>query len=80
MSFPCHAERIIHRHVRLLLLNPSMPYSQASDVTDGLTNTMFLIGTPLVVTCWRIFIHIWISSRCHGWSRCGPYFFPLFSK
>ena len=37
MSFLCHAELIIHRHSRPLLLWPPMSYSQASDhsVTDG---------------------------------------------
>ena len=59
-----------------------MPYSQASDhsVNDGLTKTMLFIGTPLVVTCWRNFIHGWRSWRCHSWSRCGPHPPPLFSK
>ena len=59
-----------------------MPYSQESahSVTDGLTRTMLLIGIPLVVTCWRNFIHSWRFWRCHGWSRCGPHFLPLFSK
>ena len=49
VSFPCHAEGIIHHHDRPLSLYPSMSYSQASDnsVIDGLTKTMLLIGTPL---------------------------------
>ena len=41
---------------------------------------MFLIGTPLVVTGLRNFIHSWRSWRCHSWSLCGPHFFPLVSK
>ena len=51
VSFPSHAEVIIHLHDRPLLLNPPMPYSQASEysVNDDLTKTMLLIGTPLVV-------------------------------
>ena len=59
-----------------------MTYSQASEhrVTDNLTKTVFLIGTPLVVICWRNFIHIWISSWFHIWSRCGPHFVSLFNK
>ena len=59
MSFPYHVEGILRRHASPLLLYPPMPYSQASDhsVTDGLTETILLIGTPLVVTCWSNFIH-----------------------
>ena len=64
VSFPCHAAGIIHCHARPFSLYPPMPYSQASDhsVTDGLTKTMFLIGTPLVVTRCRNFVHSWRSS------------------
>ena len=40
---------------------------------------MLLIGTPLVVTCWRDFIRSWRSSRYHSWNRCGPHS-SLFSK
>ena len=78
VSFPCHAVGIIHRHARPFSLYPPMTYSQASEhsVTDGLTKTVVLIGIPLVVTCWRNFIHSWRSSRCHSWSRCGPHFPP----
>ena len=49
VSFPCHAERIIHHRDRPLSLYPPMSYSQASEnsVTDGLTKTMLLIGTSL---------------------------------
>ena len=74
VSFPCHAAGILHRHARPFLLYPPMPYSQASDhsVTDGLANTMLLVGTPLVVTCWRNFIYSWRSWRCHSWILCGP--------
>ena len=81
MSFPYHSEGIIHHHARPLLLQPPIPYSQAYDhiFTDGLTKTMLLIGTSLVVTCWRNFIHIWISRQCHSWSRCGAHCLPLFS-
>ena len=80
--FPCHASGIFHCHARPFSLYPPMPYSQASDhsVIDGLTKTMFLIGTPLLVTCWRDFIHSWRSWQCHSWSLCGPHFPPLFSK
>ena len=65
VSFPCHAEGIICRHSRPLLLYPPILYSQASDHigTDGFTNTMLLTGTPLVVICWRSFIHSWRYSR-----------------
>ena len=82
ISFPYHASGIFHRHARPFSLYPPMPYSQASDhsVTDGLTKTMLLIGTPLVVTCLRNFIHSWRSWRCHIWSLCGLQFFPLVSK
>ena len=49
VSLPCHAKGIIHHHARPLLLYPSMSCSPASDhsVTDGVTKTMLLIGTPL---------------------------------
>ena len=59
-----------------------MPYSQAFEhsVTIGLTNTMLLIGAPLVETCWRNLIHSWGSWQFHSWSRCGPHSFPIFSK
>ena len=82
VSFPSQAEVIIHLHDRPLLLNPQMPYSQASDhsVNDGFIKTMLLIGTPLVVTCWRNFIHSWRYWQCHSWSRWGPHCFPLLSK
>ena len=82
MSFPCHAEVIIHSYARPLLLQPPIPHSQASDhsVTDGLTKNMLFIGTPLLVTCWRIFIHSWRYSRCHSWGRFSPHSPPLFSK
>ena len=82
VSFPCQSEGIIHRYARPLSLYPPISYSQASDhsVTGGLTNTMLLIGTPLVVTCWRYFIHSYRSWRCHSWSRFGPHYLPLFSK
>ena len=68
VNLTCHIEGTIHCHARPLLLYLSMPYSQVSDhsVTDGLTKTMLLIGTPLVVTCWRNFIHSWRSSRCNS--------------
>ena len=71
VSFPCHSEGILNRHSRPLSLYPPMPYSQASNhsVTDSLTNTMLLIGTPLVVTCWSNFIHSLISSLFHSCSR-----------
>ena len=80
--FPCHASGIFHRHARPFSLYPPKEYSQASDHsgTDGLTKTMLLIGTPLVVTCLRNFIHSWRSWRCHSWSLCGHHFFPLISK
>ena len=82
VSFPCHKEGIIHCHAMPLSLYPPMQYLQASGhrFTDGLTNTMLLIGTLLVVTLCRNFIHSWRSSRCQSWSRCSPHFFPLFSK
>ena len=82
LSFPCHTEGIMHRHASPLSLYTPMPYSQAYDhsITDGLTKTMLLIGTPLVVKYWRNFIHSWRSSRCHSWSHCGPHFLPLFGK
>ena len=82
VRLPCHAEGIIHFHARPLSLYPPMSYSQTSDhsVTDGLTKTILLIGIPLVVKCWRSFIHSWISRRCHSWSHYGPHFPPLFSK
>ena len=71
MILTCHAAGILHHHARPFSLYPPMTYSQAYDhsVTDGVTNTMLLIGTPLVVTCWRNFIH-----------SCGTHFSPLFSK
>ena len=80
--FPCHAEGILHRHDRSLSLYPPMPYSWAyyHSVTGGLTKTMLLIGTPLVVTCWRNFIHSWRSIWCRSWSRCIPHCLLLFSK
>ena len=80
--FLFHSNAIIHCHAKTLLLQPTMPYSQASDhsVTVGLTNTMLLISTPLVETLWRNLIHSWGSWQCHSWSRCGPRGFPLFSK
>ena len=80
--FPCHSDGIIHHHTRPLALYPPIKYSQAFDhsVNDGLTNTLLLIGTPLVVTRWRNFIHSWRSWRCHSWSRCSPRHLPLFSK
>ena len=79
---PCHAEGIFHRHARPLSMYPPMPYSQASghSVTEGLTKTMLLIGTPLVETYQRSFIHSWRSSGCHSWSRYGTHFPPLSSK
>ena len=82
MSFPCHAEGILHRHARPLYLYPPIPYSQASNhiITDGLKKTMLLIGTPLVVTCWRSFIHSRRSSRRHSWSRYGLLSPPIFSN
>ena len=82
VSFPCQSEGIIHHYARPLSLYPPISYSQVSDhsVTGGLTNTMLLIGTPLVVTCWRYFIHSYRSWRCHSWSRFGPHYLPLFSK
>ena len=82
VSFPFHASGIFHCHDRPFSLYPPMPYPQASDhsVTDDLTNTMLLIGTPLVVTCWKSFIHSWRSWRCHSWSLFGTNFFPLGSK
>ena len=82
VSFLCHPEGILHRHDRSLSLYPPIPYSQPSDhsVTDGLTNTMLLIGTPLVVTCWRSIIHSWRYIQCHSWSCCGPNSPPIFSK
>ena len=82
MIFSCHAEIILHCHARPLPLYPPMTYAQASDhsVTYGLTKTMLLIGTPLVVTCLRDFIHSWRSWWCHSWSPCGTHCFPLFSK
>ena len=82
VSFPCHASGIFHRHAMPFSLYPPMPYSQASyhTVTNGLTKTTLLIGTPLVVTCLRNFIHSWRSWRCHSWILCGPHFFPLISK
>ena len=78
VSFPCHDAGILHRRDRTFSLYPPMPYSQASDhsVTDGFTKTMLLIGNPLVVICWRNFIHSWRSWRCHSWGLCGPHFFP----
>ena len=78
VSLPCHAAGILHCHARQFQLYPLMPYSQASEhsVTDDLTKIMLLIGTPLVVTCWRNLIHSWRSSRCHSQSGCGPHFFP----
>ena len=77
-----HADGILCRHARTMSLYTPMPYSQASDhsVIGGLKKTVLLIGTPLVVACWRSFIHSWRYSRCHRWSRCGPHFFPRFSK
>ena len=82
VTFPCHVLGIFHLHARPFSLYPYLPYSQASDhkVTDGLTKTVLLIGTPLVVTCWRNFIHSWRSWRFHIWSLCGPHFPPLFSE
>ena len=82
MSFPRHTEGNIHRHARQLSLYPPVIYSQVSGhiVTYGLTKTMLLIGTPLMVTYSRSFIHIWRCSKFHSLSRCGPYFFPLFGK
>ena len=41
---------------------------------------MLLIGNPLVVTRWSNFIHRCRSWRCHSWSCCRPYRFPLFGK
>ena len=41
---------------------------------------MLLIGTPLVVTCWRSFIHSRRSSRRHSWSRYGLLSPPIFSN
>ena len=78
VSFPCHATGILRCHARPFSLYPPMSYSQASDhsVTDGLTKTMFLIWTPLVVICWKNSIRSWISWRCHSWSLCGPHFPP----
>ena len=60
--FQCHDEMILHRHARPLSLYPPMSYSREyyHSVTDGLKNTMLFIGTPLVVTCRRNFIHSWI--------------------
>ena len=80
--FPCHASGIFHCHARPFSLYLPIPYSQASDhsVTYGLTKTVLLFGTPLVVTCWRSFIHSWRSWRCHSWNLCGPHFPSLFSK
>ena len=82
--FTCHSKGILHRHAMPLLLYPPnpIPYSQESDhsVTDGLSTTMLLIGTPLVATCWRNNIHSWRFWRCHSWSCCGLHCFPLFSK
>ena len=82
VSFPCHASGILHRHTRPFSMYPLMPYSQTSDhsVTDGLKETILLIGNPLVVTCWKNFIHSWRSWRFHSWSLCGPHFSPLVSK
>ena len=79
VSFSLQAEGILYRHARPLLLYPPMTYSHVSDqsVTDGLKKTMVLIGTPLVVTCWRNFIHSWRSSRFHSWIHCGPHSPPL---
>ena len=79
VSFPFHAAGILHCRARTFLLYPPIPYSQVLDhsVTDGLTNNMLLIGTPMLVTCWRIFIHSWKSWRFHSWNLFGPHFSPL---
>ena len=52
---PYHAAGILHRHLRPFFMYPPMAYSKAlkNIITDGLTNTMLLIGNPLVVTFWR---------------------------
>ena len=82
MSFPWHAAGILHRHARPFSLYPPISYSQASDhsVTDGLKNNMLLIGTPLVVTRWKNFIHSWRFWQCHSWSNCGDHCLTLFNK
>ena len=61
-SFLYHSEGILHRHARPLSLYPPISYSREyyHSVIDGLKNTMLFIGTPLVVTCRRNFIHSWI--------------------
>ena len=75
--FPCHDAWILHSHDRPFSVYPHIPYSQALDhsVTDGFTKTMLLIRTPLVVTCWRNFIHSCRSCRFHSWILCDPHFF-----
>ena len=82
VSLPCNSNVILHRHAKPLLLQPPMTYSQAPDHSDnvGLTKTMLLIWTPLVVTRWSDLIHICRYWRCHSWSCCGTHRFPLFSK
>ena len=68
------------RLARQLLQCMSTRFSHLHLSGGSLTKTMLLIGTPLVVICWKNFIHSWRSSLCHSWSHCVPHCFPPLSK
>ena len=57
--FLCHSDGIIHSHAKPLSLQPPMKYLHAPyhSFNVGLTNTMLLIGTPLVAICRSNSIH-----------------------
>ena len=63
VSFLFHSDGILHCRSKTLSLQPPMSYFQASghSVTIGLTKTMLLVGTPLVVTRWGNLMHSSIS-------------------
>ena len=81
VSFSCHSGGILHCYAGPLLMQPLIPYSKVSDhsVTVGMTNTMHLIGTPLVVTRCNNLIQSWRSWICYSQRCCDPHPFPCFN-
>ena len=82
LSFLFHSDGILHCRDKPLFLQNPMPYSQTSEhsVTVGLTKTMMLIVTSLVVTLWGNLIHSCGYCQCLRLTHCGPHRFPLLSK
>ena len=82
VSISCHLGGMYQRHAMPLSFHPLIQYLQASDhsLTFGVVNMMLFIGTPISATHCMIFIQRCRSCLYQDWIRCGPHFFPLFSR